>query len=60
VLVNDSPQTLDGCRSGPRESSSAEDIGSWLSGGAEVVGDYGTMCQVDYSNSTDILNIYSS
>lgn len=59
VLVNDSPQTLDGCRSGPGESCLSDDVGSWLSGRAEVVGDYGTICQVDYKNSTDILSIYA-
>lgn len=59
VLVNDSPQALDGCSSGPGESCKSEDIASWLSERADVVGSYGDACQVDYRNSTDILSTYT-
>ncbi|KAG9245108.1 histidine phosphatase superfamily [Calycina marina] len=58
VLVNNSPQTLDGCRSGPGESCVESSLSTWLVERAEVVGDYGEMCQVDYSNSTNVLSIY--
>ncbi len=60
ILVNDSPQSLDGCSNGPGESCREEDITSWIGERAKVVGDYGTTCGVDYSNSTDVLRIYSS
>jgi len=60
VLVNDSPQPLYGCADGPGESCTAGNMSSWLSGRADVVGEYGTTCMVDYSNSTDVLSIYSS
>jgi len=58
ILVNDSPQTLDGCRSGPGESCAEDKLTEWLAGRAEAVGEFGTMCQVDYSNSTNVLSIY--
>lgn len=59
VLVNDSPKSLDGCSDGPGESCPEGEITGWLAGRAEVVGDYGVTCQVDYGNSTDVLSIYS-
>jgi acid phosphatase len=60
VLVNDSPQPLDRCSDGPGESCAAGDLGKWLRGRAETVGKYGAVCQVNYSNSTGVLGIYSS
>jgi acid phosphatase len=58
VLVNNSPQDLVSCIGGPGTSCKEEDIKNWLNERAEVVGDYGTMCEVDYSNSTNVLSIY--
>ncbi|KAE8449137.1 hypothetical protein EG329_008521 [Mollisiaceae sp. DMI_Dod_QoI] len=58
VLVNNSPQSLDGCADGPGESCKEGDMVEWLKGKAEVVGEYGQMCKVDYGNSTDVLSIY--
>lgn len=58
VLVNNNPQPLPGCLNGPGESCAGDDIGGWLDERAQVVGSYGETCQVDYSNSTDILSIY--
>lgn len=58
VLVNDSPQSLDGCSDGPGESCKGESMGAWLDGRAEVVGRFGEVCQVSYANSTDVLGIY--
>ncbi|CZR54627.1 related to PHO11-secreted acid phosphatase [Phialocephala subalpina] len=60
VLVNDSPQSLDGCAEGPGESCAQGNMTSWLSQRAEAVGEYGTTCMVDYANSTDVLSIYNS
>jgi acid phosphatase len=60
VLINNSPQSLPGCSDGPGESCAAGHISNYLSERASVVGDYGSMCEVDYSNSTDVLSIYSS
>lgn len=60
VLVNDSPQSLDGCADGPGESCAQGNMTSWLSERADVVGEYGTTCMVDYGNSTDVLSIYNS
>lgn len=59
VLVNSSPQSLDGCSEGPGESCKEESVAPWLSERAKVVGDFGTTCRVDYGNSTDVLSIYS-
>ncbi|KAK0100408.1 hypothetical protein ONS95_008358 [Cadophora gregata] len=60
VLVNDSPQSLDGCSDGPGESCEEGEMETWLAGRAEVVGAFGEMCGVEYGNSTDVLSIYSS
>ncbi|XMA08756.1 hypothetical protein WAI453_001547 [Rhynchosporium graminicola] len=60
VLVNDSPQPLDGCSGGPGESCKESDVGPWLHGRAEVVGDFGTTCGVENANSTDVLGIYGN
>jgi len=60
VLVNNSPQSLDGCSDGPGESCSGKDIGGWLQSRAEMVGEFGAECRVDYGNSTDVLSIYNS
>jgi hypothetical protein len=59
VLVNNSPQSLDGCSTGPGESCSDGELGSWLAGRSEIVGRYGEVCRVDFGNSTDVLSIYS-
>lgn len=59
VLVNDSPQALDGCSDGPGESCAGGEMKTWLEQRAAVVGRYGSMCRVDYGNSTDTLSIYS-
>jgi acid phosphatase len=59
VLVNNSPQSLIGCSNGPGESCEESDMTTWLADRAAVVGDYGTTCGVDYSNSTDVLSIYN-
>jgi acid phosphatase len=59
VLVNDSPQSLYGCSDGPGESCKQEDMMPWLAERASVVGEYGELCEVDYSNSTNTLGIYS-
>ncbi|KAN0115225.1 phosphoglycerate mutase-like protein [Hyaloscypha variabilis] len=50
VLVNNSPQSLDGCNAGPGEGCSD----------TEIVGRHGEVCRVDYGNSMDVLSIYSS
>jgi acid phosphatase len=52
ALVNNSPQSLMGCADGPGESCNAVNMTSWLASRGEVVGEYGTLCEVDYSNST--------
>ena len=59
ALVNDAPQTFEGCRSGPGESCSEDKLGDFLAERAAVVGNFGEMCQVDYTNSTDVLRIYA-
>lgn len=60
VIVNDSPQPLIGCSEGPGYSCAEDNVTSWLNERASVVGDFGSSCMVDYSNSTDILSIYDS
>lgn len=59
-LANNSPQSLMGCADGPGESCSADNVTSWLAERAELVGEYGAMCQVEYKNGTDVVSIYSS
>ena len=59
VLVNNSPQSLDGCSDGPGESCPDSNLSSWLAERAEIVGRYGEVCGVGYGNSTDVLSIYS-
>ncbi|KAH9842083.1 Histidine acid phosphatase, eukaryotic [Teratosphaeria destructans] len=59
VLVNQSPQTLPWCFDGPAESCSQGRMSEWLSGRAEMFGDYSAVCNVTYGNSTDVLSIYS-
>jgi acid phosphatase len=59
VLVNESPQPLISCADGPGFSCAQENMASWLNNRASVVGDYGSTCMVDYSNSTNELSIYS-
>ena len=56
ALVTNSPQSLVGCAGGPGESCNAANMTSWLASRAEVVGEYGTTCQVDYSNSTEFMS----
>ena len=60
VLVNNSPQSLDGCSDGPGESCTDSNLDSWLAERADIVGRYGEVCKVDYGNSTDVLSIYNS
>lgn len=48
VLVNDSPQSLGGCADGPGESCAQANMTGWLAGRANVVGEYGSVCRVDY------------
>ncbi|KAK6434973.1 hypothetical protein LTR95_008841 [Oleoguttula sp. CCFEE 5521] len=60
VLVNRSPQTLPSCYDGPAESCSAKGMETFLQGRTEVVGEYSERCGVDYSNSTDVLSIYTA
>ncbi|CCU82653.1 unnamed protein product [Blumeria hordei] len=60
ILVNDRPQSLIGCHDGPADSCKEESIRTWLNERAKVVGDFDTMCRVDYANSTNILSIYDS
>ncbi|CAG8972281.1 hypothetical protein HYALB_00001679 [Hymenoscyphus albidus] len=57
VLVNDAPQSLDGCADGPGES--CREMGQFLQGRAGVVGGYGESC-ADGGNMTGVLGIYGS
>ncbi|KAG4440713.1 hypothetical protein IFR05_003807 [Cadophora sp. M221] len=58
VLVNGSPQSLDGCSDGPGESCEESELVGWLEGRGEVVGGFGSVCGVEYGNGTDVLGIY--
>ncbi|KAI6713982.1 hypothetical protein JHW43_003532 [Diplocarpon mali] len=58
ALVNNSPQPMDGCSSGPGESCPENELPGWLAGRAKVVGSYGAMCATNYPNSTDTLSIF--
>lgn len=59
VLVNRVPLTLPDCYDGPQESCSKEMMQGYVRERAGVVGEFGEACNVDYKNSTDILNIYT-
>ncbi|KAI0994167.1 hypothetical protein K3495_g14015 [Podosphaera aphanis] len=58
VIVNHSPQSLNGCNDGPAESCKEETLVGWLAGRAKVVGDFDTTCKVNYGNYTNHLEIY--
>lgn len=60
VLVNDSPQPLQGCDDGPGESCARETFESWVAGRGQLYGRFSDECGVEYDNSTDVLSIYSS
>ncbi|KAG9236770.1 histidine phosphatase superfamily [Amylocarpus encephaloides] len=60
VLVNDSPQSLDGCSSGPGESCGEERMREWVAQRGGIVGEFGGVCGVEYGNSTNVLGIYES
>jgi hypothetical protein len=59
VLVNRSPQTLPGCFDGPLESCSAAGMKALLGERGRSFGDFSTICDVDYNNPTNVLDIYS-
>lgn len=59
VLVNNSPQSLPSCADGPGESCSREGMLELLDQRAKVFGNYSAICEVDYSNSTNALEIYN-
>ncbi|KAH8602496.1 histidine phosphatase superfamily [Bisporella sp. PMI_857] len=58
VLVNDSLQTLDGCRSGLGGTCSEKAIDDLVAERAEAVGGFGAKCKVDYSISTGMFSVY--
>lgn len=60
VLVNDAPQSLNGCADGPGESCRDSDMSAWLDMRAKIVGEFDAACMPDYGNSTNVLGIYSS
>ncbi|KAM0718900.1 hypothetical protein Q7P37_005972 [Cladosporium fusiforme] len=59
VLVNRVPLTLPDCYDGPQESCSREMMQGFVRERAGVVGEFSEKCNVDYGNSTDVLNIYT-
>ncbi|KAF1353917.1 histidine phosphatase superfamily [Delphinella strobiligena] len=59
VLVNQSPQLLPGCVDGPGFSCSRRGFEMFVKSRGEEFGGFSDKCGVDYSNSTDVLGIYS-
>lgn len=59
VLVNQSPQLLEGCVDGPGFSCSRTGFESFVKSRGELFGNFSQSCGVDYKNSTDVLGIYS-
>jgi len=59
VLVNRSPQTLPTCFDGPLESCSAAGMRALIQERGQMFGDFGATCGVNYTNSTNVLSIYS-
>ncbi|KIY69311.1 phosphoglycerate mutase-like protein [Cylindrobasidium torrendii FP15055 ss-10] len=59
VLVNSSPQPLQGCAGGPGESCSRDGFTEFIQARAEMFGDFSSACEVDYDNSTNVLDFYS-
>jgi acid phosphatase len=60
VLVNQSPQSLPGCVDGPGESCSSANFTSFVQERGRMFGGYSQKCGTDYSNSTDVLSIYTT
>ena len=58
VLVNQSPQQMQGCDDGPGVSCSKDKFGKWVESRGELFGSYTEKCQPEYNNSTDVLTIY--
>jgi hypothetical protein len=58
VLVNQDPQPLD-CADGPGQSCSKSAFEDFVQEKGEQFGGFTEECSPDYSNSTDILTIYS-
>ena len=59
VLLNNSPQTLPDCFDGPLESCFPAGMRRLVLERANMFGDFGNICEVDYRNSTDVLSIHS-
>lgn len=59
VIVNGSPQALPGCVDGPLESCSSSALQKYLEERAAMFGGFTEKCDNTYSNSTDVLSIYS-
>jgi hypothetical protein len=60
VLVNASPQPLNGCVDGPGQSCSSRAFEPWVAGRGELFGGFSEMCGVQVDNATDTLSIYNS
>jgi acid phosphatase len=60
VLVNQSPQTFTGCIDGPGESCSGSGFTRFVQDRGHMFGGYSQKCGTKYSNSTDILGVYST
>ncbi|KAB5584912.1 histidine acid phosphatase [Coniochaeta sp. 2T2.1] len=59
VLVNSAPQQLPDCGDGPGTSCSRRGFETYLGDRVELFSGYSEKCGVDYTNSTDVLTIYS-
>lgn len=60
VLVNSSPQPLDGCDDGPGESCARGTFEAWVAERGERFGGFSEKCGVEYDNSTNVLGIYEA
>lgn len=59
VIVNGNPHSLPDCRDGPAETCKESTMAKWVPERGRIVGDFDTTCKANYSNSTNILSIYS-
>ncbi|KAF2157348.1 phosphoglycerate mutase-like protein [Myriangium duriaei CBS 260.36] len=58
LLVNQSPQFIDGCVDGPGMSCSRVGFQNFIAEKGQRFGGYSEKCGVSYKNSTDVLSIY--
>ena len=59
VLVNQNPQSIPSCADGPGHSCSKDAFAGYAAARADMFGGFSRKCGVQYTNSTDLLSVYT-